>query len=239
MSKSKRNVVDPEAIISTYGADTARWFMLSDSPPERDMEWTDAGVEGAWRFIQRLWRLLGDNLAALPPKEAPPAAFSPAADDLRRAVHKTVAACGEDLEQFRFNRAVARIYELSNTLAAFSAADAGERWALREGLEFLVRLVAPMMPHLAEELWRQLGHDGYLVDEPWPRADPALVSDEMVTLAVQVNGKKRATIELPVNAEDDEARTAALEDPAVQRAMDGKAARKVIVVKNRIVNVVV
>ncbi len=240
MSKSKRNVVDPEAIISTYGADTARWFMLSDSPPERDMEWTDAGVEGAWRFSQRLWRLVSDNLERLPAGATPlPGRLSPAAEELRRTVHKTVAACGEDLEQFRFNRAVARIYELANSLGAFKAQDAGDFWALREGLDLLVRLVAPMMPHLAEELWQLLGHGDFLVDEPWPEADPALISDAQATLAVQVNGKKRATITLPVDAAEDEARAAALAEPSVQRAMDGKTARKVIVVRNRIVNVVV
>ncbi len=240
MSKSLRNVVDPEAIIGTYGADTARWFMLSDSPPERDMEWTDAGVEGAWRFTQRLWRLVDDNLAKLPaPGTAQPGELAPAAVELRRSVHKVVAACGEDLEQFRFNRAVARIYELANTLGAFAADDGGSAWALREGIEFLVRLIAPMMPHLAEELWQRLGHQHYLVDEPWPLADSALVSDETAVLAVQVNGKKRATITLPVDAGEDDATAAALAEPAVQRAMDGKSARKVIVVKNRIVNVVV
>jgi leucyl-tRNA synthetase len=240
MSKSLRNVVDPEAIIGTYGADTARWFMLSDSPPERDMEWTDAGVEGAWRFTQRLWRLVEDNLAGLPATlDPPPGALSPAAVELRRSVHKAVAACGEDLEQFRFNRAVARIYELANTLGAFSAQDVGAGWALREGVELLVRLLAPMMPHLAEELWQRLGKQRYLVDEPWPSADSALVSDDQAVLAVQVNGKKRATITLPVDAGEDDATAAALAEPAVQRAMDGKAARKVIVVKNRIVNVVV
>ncbi len=240
MSKSKRNVVDPEAIISTYGADTARWFMLSDSPPERDMEWTDAGVEGAWRFSQRLWRLVSDNLERLSAGATPlPGRLSPAAEELRRTVHKTVAACGEDLEQFRFNRAVARIYELANSLGAFKGLDAGDYWVLREGLDLLVRLVAPMMPHLAEELWQLLGHGDFLVYEPWPEADPALISDAQATLAVQVNGKKRATITLPVDAAEDEARAAALAEPSVQRAMDGKTARKVIVVRNRIVNVVV
>ena len=240
MSKSKRNVVDPESIIDTYGADTARWFMLSDSPPERDMEWTDAGVEGAWRFTQRLWRLVGENLDSLPAKGTPlPEGLGEAAVELRRTVHKTVAACSEDLEQFRFNRAVARIYELANALTAFAPVDAGGRWVLREGLELLVRLVGPMMPHLAEELWQRLGHDGYLVDEAWPDAERGLLSDDTVVLAVQVNGKKRATISLPVDANEEEASAAALAESSVQRAMEGKPARKVIVVRNRIVNVVV
>jgi leucyl-tRNA synthetase len=240
MSKSKRNVVDPEAIIATYGADTARWFMLSDSPPERDMEWTVAGVEGAWRFTQRLWRLVLDSLAVLPAPGGPlPGPLTEATVELRRTVHKTVAACGDDLEQFRFNRAVARIHELANVLGGFEAGDAGARWALREGLELLVRLLGPMMPHLGEELWQQLGHRGFLVDAPWPSADSELASDDKAVLAVQVNGKKRATITLPVDAGEEEARAAALAEPAVQRAMDGKSARKVIVVRNRIVNVVV
>ncbi|WP_422369320.1 leucine--tRNA ligase [Pelagibius sp.] len=240
MSKSKRNVVDPEAIIGTYGADTARWFMLSDSPPERDMEWTDAGVEGAWRFTQRLWRLLTDNLDSLPPKgTAVPGDLSGAALDLRRAVHKTVQAFGDDLEKFRFNRAVARIHEVANTLGGFKPADGAGRAVLRESLELVVRLIGPMMPHLAEEMWQSLGHEGLLADEAWPQADTALTADEQVTLAVQVNGKKRATVSLPMDAPEDVAQEMALADPAVLRAMDGKAARKVIVVKNRIVNVVV
>ena len=240
MSKAKRNVVDPEAIIGTYGADTARWFMLSDSPPERDLEWTDAGVEGAWRFTQRLWRLVTENLEQLAPLGRPvPDKLEAAAREMRRAVHKTVDACGADLEKFRFNRAVARIYELTNTLSGFKPASESDRAVLREALEMLVRLIGPMMPHLAEELWHGLGHETLLADEPWPAADRALVADEQVTLAVQVNGKKRATVSLPMDAPEAQAQELALAEPAVQRAMDGKAARKVIVVKNRIVNVVV
>ena len=240
MSKAKRNVVDPEAIIGTYGADTARWFMLSDSPPERDLEWTDAGVEGAWRFTQRLWRLVTENLDQLAPLGTPvPDKLEPAAREMRQAVHKTVDACGADLEKFRFNRAVARVYELTNTLSGFKAASESDRAVLREALEMLVRLIGPMMPHLAEELWHGLGHESLLADEPWPAADRALVADEQVTLAVQVNGKKRATVSLPMDAPEAQAQELALAEPAVQRAMDGKAARKVIVVKNRIVNVVV
>jgi len=240
MSKSKNNVVDPEAIIGTYGADTARWFMLSDSPPERDMEWTDAGVEGAWRFTQRLWRLVIENLDHMATAGTPvPAALGGTALDMRRAVHKTVQAFGDDIEKFRFNRAVARIHEIANTLSGFQPADDGGRFVLREACELLVRLIGPMMPHLAEELWERLGYQDFLTDQPWPEAEAALVADEQVVLAVQVNGKKRATVSLPMDAPEDQAQALALAEPAVQRAMDGKAARKVIVVKNRIVNVVV
>ncbi|MDX1426123.1 MAG: class I tRNA ligase family protein, partial [Kiloniellales bacterium] len=169
MSKSKANTIDPAEIIETYGADTARWFMLSDSPPDRDMEWTEAGVEGAFRFVQRIWRLVSEPLDRLPPGQidgpgdgAPPD-LSAAALALRRATHKTMAAVTEDIEQFRFNRAVARIHELANAVAEvdaeLDAEDPGARWALREALEALVQLIGPMMPHLAEELWRALGHE--------------------------------------------------------------------------------
>ena len=165
--------------------------------------------------------------------------MKPECADLRRAVHKTVQAFGDDLEKFRFNRAVARIHEIANTLGSFKPGDEAGRAVLRESLELVVRLIGPMMPHLAEEMWQNLGHESLLADEAWPQADVALIADEQVTLAVQVNGKKRATVSLPMDAPEDVAQEAALADPAVLRAMDGKAARKVIVVKNRIVNVVV
>ena len=240
MSKSKRNVVDPEQIIATYGADTARWFMLSDSPPDREMEWTDAGVEGAYRFVNRLWRLIDDTLETLPAAGTPlPAAFGTAAAELRRASHRAIAAVTEDIEQFRFNRAVAQIYELANTISAFDANDDADRWALREAMELLTRLLTPMMPHLGEELWQRLGGTALLVEQPWPDADAGLLIDDSVTMAVQVNGKLRATIALPRDAEDALARQSALEQPAVQRAMGEKAPRRVIVVRNKIVNVVV
>ena len=248
MSKSKRNVIDPEGIFETFGADTARWFMLSDSPPERDLEWTSAGVEGAHRFVQRLWRLVVEWIDALPPPDtAPPAELSDAALALRRAGHKAIRAVSDDVEQFRFNRAVARVYELTNTLSNFAQAagdgaaptfDAAGRWAFREGLEILVRLIGPMMPHLGEELWQRLGHGELLVDQPWPEADPALVAEESVTMAVQVNGKLRATITLPRDADDALAESTALSEAAVQRALGEAAPRKIIVVKNRVVNVV-
>ncbi len=239
MSKSRKNTVDPAQIIDTYGADTARWFMLSDSPPDRDMDWTEAGVEGAYRFIQRLWRLFAEHRDHLPaPGSPPPSHFNDDAVMLRRASHKAVRDFSADVDDFHFNRAVARIYELTNHLSGFAAKDDGDRWALRESLEMLAQLLGPMMPHLAEELWQQLGHGEMLVEQPWPEADPELTVDERITLAVQVNGKKRATIELLVDASEDEARGAALSHPAVQRHLQGGEPRKVIVVKNRIVNIV-
>jgi len=239
MSKSKKNVVDPDQIIHDYGADTARWFMLSDSPPERDLEWTEAGVTGAWRFQQRLHRLASEAIASLPPAGAPkPASFPQAATDLRRAAHKTIAGVSTDIEAFHFNKAVARLYELANAIGAFEAGDEPSRWALRETLEIFVRLIGPMTPHLAEELWQALGHRTLLADAPWPAAEDALLVDDTVTVAVQVNGKLRGTLQLAKDAAKDVAEKAALALPEIVRALDGKSPKRVIVVPNRIVNVV-
>ena len=240
MSKSKSNTVDPARIIETYGADTARWFMLNDSPPDRDMEWRADGVDGAYRFLQRLWRQVTEAVADLPPAGTPPPEqMSEAARALRQANHKSIQTVTEDVEQFGFNRAVARLHELSNSLGAFRAEGEADRWAQREACEILVQLSGPMIPHLAEELWQRLGHEDFLVDRPWPDADPALIMVESVTLAVQVNGKLRATIALPRDAADEEAERVALAEPGVRRALGDKELRKVIVVKNRVVNVVV
>jgi len=240
MSKSRKNTVDPNEIIATYGADTARWFMLSDSPPERDMEWTAQGVEGAWRFVNRLWRSVAqvrDELAPL--GAALPAAASEAGIAARRVIHKTIDGVTQDLEQFRFNRAVARVHELSNALADLAGDGSGERWVLREGYESLARLAAPMMPHLAEELWQALGQKSLLVDEPWPSAERALLIDETVTVAVQVNGKLRGTLALPRDAAEPAAQEAALALPAVAKALQGRSVRRVILVPNRVINVVI
>ena len=240
MSKSKKNVVDPAAIIGTYGADAARLFMLSDSPPERDLEWTEAGIDGAWRYINRLWRMVTEPPVPLPgADETMTGPFSERGTAARRLVHKTIAGVSDDLEKFRFNKAVARIRELTNALGEIDGGGEGEGWVLREGYETAVRLIGPMMPHLAEELWQRLGGSGLLADQPWPEADPALAVDDEITVAVQVNGKLRATIALPRDAAKDVAEAAALADPNVVKALDGKPVRKVIVVPNRVINVVV
>ena len=240
MSKSRKNVVDPETIIAAYGADTARLFMMSDSPPERDLEWTEAGVDGAWRYLNRLWRLVTEPAAALPPPgTAVPDRLEGPLLEARRAIHKTIDGVTGDLDRFHFNRAVARIRELTNTLASLDA-NSGEAGGavLREGLETLVRLIGPVTPHIAEELWQRLGHTRTLFETPWPEVDPALVVDDVITLAVQVNGKLRGTVDVARDTGREEVEKLALALPAVERALEGRAVRKVIVVPNKIVNVV-
>jgi leucyl-tRNA synthetase len=242
MSKSKKNVVDPDDIIGSYGADTARWFMLSDSPPERDVIWTEAGVEGAHRFVQRLWRLVSEAAPALA-GVTPAAATDGEAAAISKQAHRVLKAVGEDIGRLHFNKAVARIYELTNMLspqvADIAKADAGRKAAVRQALEFLVQLIAPMMPHLAEECWIALGGAGLVGEQAWPAFDPALTVDDEIVLPVQINGKKRGDLTIARDADQGAVEKAALELDFVQRALEGKTPRKVIVVPQRIVNVVV
>jgi leucyl-tRNA synthetase len=240
MSKSKKNVVDPEVIVGAYGADTARIYMMSDSPPDRDLEWTEAGIEGAWRYVNRLWRMFTEPAAAIAPLAAPmPAALGDVAGKTLRAIHRTIADVGNDLDRFHFNRAVARIRELTNQLDELAGDDADVAWVRRFGLETLAQLIDPVMPHLAEELWQHLGHATPLVDSPWPGYDGTLLVEESITIAVQVNGKLRGTVMLPPDAAKEKAEAEALALENVQRAMEGKPVRKVIVVPNKVINVVV
>ncbi len=242
MSKSKRNTVGPEEIIGRYGADTARWFMLSDSPPERDVEWTDSGVGGAFRFVQRVWRLVG--LAAETPGQATGSdgGQSEPSMALRRAAHRALSGIEADLGGLRFNVAIAKIYELVNAIAAVSgdgvaiAPDVAA--ARREAVEILIHVMAPIMPHIAEEAWASLGHKDIVAARPWPKADPALLVEDTITLPVQVNGKKRADLTIAATATQAEIERATLALEAVQRALEGAAPRRVIVVPGRIVNVV-
>ena len=240
MSKSKKNVIDPERIIGQYGADTARLFMLSDSPPERDLDWTDSGIEGAWRYVGRVWRMVSDGIERLAPMNATmPSTIDGAALTVRAQTHKTVDAITKDLDAFHFNKAVARIRELTNALEAFKEDSPTANWVRREAFEAAAVLINPMMPHLTEELWHMLGHTTLIADAPWPSVDTTLLVDDTVTIAVQVNGKMRGTLELPKDCDQDRAQAAALALDTVQAAMQGKEARKVIVVPNRIVNVVI
>ena len=240
MSKSKKNLVDPDDIISTYGADCARWFMLSDSPPERDVIWTEAGVSGASRFMQRVWRLIHELLPKAAPKGSPkPAEFCFEALALRRAAHKTLYRVGQNIENLRFNVAVAQIYEFTSTLqSALGHSGPGMDWAIREAAEFLVQMFGPMMPHLAEECWERLGYNTLLADQPWPAVEEVLLVDDTITIAVQVNGKRRDELTIARDASQAEIEAAALKLESVIRALDGRPVKKVIVVPQRIVNVV-
>jgi leucyl-tRNA synthetase len=231
MSKSKRNTVDPEPIVDQYGADAVRWFMLSDSPPERDLEWSESGIEGSWRFVQRLWRMTDS--------EAERGGSSWLASDedgdltLDRKLHRTIAAIGANIEALAFNKAVANVYELANAIEKAAPSPSRSR-----AVEILVRLVAPMVPHLAEQAWEALGREGLVADAEWPQADPALLVEDEVTIAVQVNGKLRDTLTAPKGTARETLEEMALASDKVARILDGKPPRKVIVVPDRLVNLV-
>jgi leucyl-tRNA synthetase len=244
MSKSKKNVVDPDDIIASYGADTARWFMLSDSPPDRDVIWTEAGVEGAHRFVQRIWRLVGEAAPQLA-GVAPATAMEGEAGAVSRAAHRTVMQVGDNIGKLGFNNAVARVHKLVNdlqaplTAVAEGRADATLKSAVREALEMFVTIISPMMPHLAEECWAALGGSRMVAKRAWPSYDPALTVDNEIVLPVQINGKKRADLTIAREADQAAVESAALALDVVQKALEGKAPRKVIVVPQRIVNVVI
>jgi leucyl-tRNA synthetase len=237
MSKSKRNVVDPELIIETYGADTARLFMLSDSPPERDMEWTESGVEGASRFLKRVWRLAhDDNLVAR--DTAVPDTLGESASAAVRMAHKSILALSSDIENFRFNRAVAQLHMLTNAITDIKMEEPGAPAAKRFAIETLAQLLSPLTPHLAEDMWQALGQKTLLAQSSWPVADATLARDDEIEIGVQVNGKLRDTIKLERDCPNDVAESLALASASVQRYLDGKSPKKVIVVQNRIINVV-
>ena len=240
MSKSKRNVVDPEEIIRTYGADTARLFMLSDSPPYRDLDWTDSGVDSAWRYVNRLWRLISEPTFSPAGIDAPkPADTDTAVVDVERLAHKTIAAVTDDLEKFHFNKAVARIRELSNAVETLRADQSGADWVLRFASETITSLIGPLMPHLAEEMWSALGHTTFLANTAWPVADSLMLVEDTVTVAVQVNGKLRGTLEVAKDASKESMEHSALMLENVRSFIGDKEVRKVIVVPNKIVNVVI
>jgi len=228
MSKSKKNVVDPDEIVARYGADTARWFVMSDSPPERDVEWTAAGAEAAFRHLGRVWRLASEIAASEVPANAEDA-------ELIRATHRAIHDVTQGIESFGFNKAVARLYEFTNTLAKSGAGAQAKRQAMRT----MAQLMQPMVPHLAEEVWAMLGGEGFVTTAPWPEADPAMLATDTVTLPIQVNGKRRSEITVPKDLAPAEVERLVLEDESVARALGGLAPKKLIVVPGRIVNVVV
>ena len=223
MSKSKKNTVDPDTIVAKYGADAVRWFMLSDSPPERDLPWSEAGIEGCWRFVQRLWRLFGQYEADASGEDTA----------LLRKVHQTIAAVAEDIEALSFNKAVARLYELTGAI------EKAQPSATRsEAIRTVLLLSSPMMPHLAEEGWAAIGGEGLIASAPWPEVDPAMLVEDEVTIAIQHMGKLRDTLTAPKGSSKDDLEALALASEKVQRSIDGAQIRKVIVVPDRLVNIV-
>ncbi len=234
MSKSKKNVVDPNEIIAGYGADVARWFVLSDSPPERDVEWTESGVIGAWRFANKVW----DMVAETSDHQNPMSVASGADGDalaLRKFAHKVAERVTTGIEGFRFNTSVSAIYELTNAIRKYKTNDA----ARAEALGILIRMITPFMPHLAEECWSHMGGDGLVSVAAWPVADPDLLREDNVTLPVQVNGKRRSEITVAKNADKQSCEALAMADEKVIASIGDKAVRKVIVVPGRIINIVV
>ena len=223
MSKSKKNTVDPDEIVAKYGADAVRWFMLSDSPPERDLPWSEAGIEGCWRFVQRLWRLFGQYDAAATGEDKA----------LLRKTHQIIAAVAEDIETLSFNKAVARLYELTGAI------EKAQPSATRSGaIRTTLLLASPMMPHLAEEGWAVMGGEGLIANAAWPKVDPTLLVEDEVTIAIQHMGKLRDTLTAPRGAPKEDLEALALASEKVQRSIDGATVRKVIVVPDRLVNIV-
>jgi leucyl-tRNA synthetase len=237
MSKSKRNTVAPEEIFDVYGVDAARLFVLSDSPPERDAQWTTGGVAGAWRFVNRVWEEFESQPQSVSGSQH---GSDEAATAVRRATHKLIKQVTEAIETFRFNSGIARLYEFLNLLKANPAKDATPALlaARQDALSSLARLIAPFTPHLADECWVRIGGEGMAAMAPWPTFDPALIEDSVRVLPVQVNGKRRGEISAPAGASQADVEKIVLDDPEIARRLEGLTIRKVIVVPDRIVNIV-
>jgi len=237
MSKSKKNVIDPEDIIHQYGADTARLFILSDSPPERDLEWTSDGIAGTWKYINKLWRLVNKHLKNIPSiKINKPEKLNRESVQILKEIHKTISLVSNDYEKFKFNRAVARIRELTNI---FSDIEKNvSTWVIRNGLETITQLISPMTPHLAEELWEKLGHESLLIKTPWPTLKKDLLVKETIILAIQINGKLKTTTSMPMDATEKESGDLAMSLPKVKESLKGKKIKRIIYIPNKVINFV-
>ena len=240
MSKSRNNGVDPQSLINTYGADTARLFMMFTSPPEQTLEWSDSGVEGSYRFLKRLWKFAMDNITAGAPPALDRSSLNNEQRAVRRKIHETVVKVNDDVgRRYTFNTAIAAVMELINVLTRIDGGDANNRAILREGLEITLLLVSPIVPHVTQHLWRTLGHTGLIMDARWPEAEKEALQRDDIELIVQVNGKLRGRINVPTGADDATIRAEALANENVSRFLDNKQIKKTIVVPGRLVNIVI
>jgi leucyl-tRNA synthetase len=239
MSKSKRNVIAPQRIQDEFGADTARMFVVSDSPPDRDLEWSEAGVQGVWKYLSRVWRLIHDMLPLLGDgTHIMPESVEGIDLEVRKMVHQTVHQVSKDLNNFHLNQYIARLRTLTNFLTEIKNPQELNPAVLREALSFFVQMLNPVVPHLTEELWEILGHTSRLAHAPWPKASPVFLVEDVITLAVQVNGKLRGSLEVAPDLAQGEIEKLALELENVGRAMEGKPVRKIIIIPKRVVNIV-
>jgi leucyl-tRNA synthetase len=240
MSKSKNNGVDPQALVDEFGADTARLFTMFAAPPEQTLEWSDEGVQGAYRFIKRLWKAVHDHVSQGAPGPLDRAALNDAQRTIRRQAHQTLAKITDDIGRRRtFNTAIAAAMELLNALAKYPQSLPQDRSVMQEALEIAVLGLSPIIPHVTHAMWGALGHRTALIDEPWTRVDAAALQTSSVAMVVQVNGKLRAHITVAVGADEGTVRTAALADPHVQKFIGTCPVRKVIIVPGKLVNIVV
>ena len=240
MSKNKGNTVDPQELIEKFGADTVRLFMMFAAPPEQALEWSDEGVQGSFRFLRRFWNAVQIHTDGGPVAEVDAAALNAAQKDLRRKTHQTIAKISDDIgRRYTFNTAVAASMELLNSINRFDDESEAGRSVKHEGLEAVVLLLSPIVPHISHALWAALGHETVLIDVPWPSVDETALTEDLIEVVVQVNGKLRGRISVAVDADKDTVAAAAMADENVQRFIDGKEIRKTIVVPGRLVNIVV
>ncbi len=241
MSKSKANVISTEKMVNLYGADAIRLFTLSDSPPERDFEWSEAGIEGSWRYLNKIWRHVcsqSSSIKALDLSEEPKL-FSDQANNLRKMTHKTISIVTQDIEKFHYNRYIAHLREFTNVVEEFSAREPSELWALKEAFQALIILLSPIVPHFSEALWCEIGNSGLVVEQPWPKANPAFLKQNSIILPIQINGKMRGKIEIPAGMDKNDIEKMVLDLPFVQTQVNNKNIKKLIYIPGRIVNVVI
>jgi leucyl-tRNA synthetase len=241
MSKSKKNVIDPENIIKEYGADTARWFMLSDSPPERDINWSLSGINGAWRFTQKFWRVIRDckNIFDIN-TDIKPEEFSENTINFRKKIHRNLKMITDGINNFQMNVAVAKIHELTTEISNFNVESDNSKWAKKEALNILIRVTEPMMPHITEECWSLIGNSKSIIESPWPKFEESLLVSNEVNIIIQVNGKKRGEIKLPNDSSENDVYSESMKLDNIQKFIQtGTVIKKKIYIPNKILNIVI